>query len=337
MRLAFAGTPAFAANALDALIDAGHEVVLVLTQPDRPSGRGLVLHPTPVKAVASRHGIPVLQPKGLRLDGRHGVEALEAHARLHASPHDAMVVAAYGLILPPSVLTIPPLGCINVHASLLPRWRGAAPIQRAIEAGDVETGITIMQMDEGLDTGDIMLTRAVGITSTDTAATLTGSLASLGGAAIVEALARLEAGTSTSRPQHAPGAAAHVTYAAKLTRAEARADFTLDDRALIDRIRAFDPWPGCSAELHDSTTATSLPYKIWQAQSRSASGPPAMDAGACAPGQVIGFEHGVGVIVATGRHPIVLTELQKPGGKRLPAALFARDFVDHFELRFVPG
>ncbi len=320
MRLVFAGTPAFAATALEALIVAGHEIVLVLTQPDRPAGRGMAVHPSAVKAVAVDHGIPVLQPKGLRLEGRHAAEAADAHERLRAIPHDAMIVAAYGLILPTSVLTIPAHGCLNIHASLLPRWRGAAPIQRAIEAGDTETGITIMQMDAGLDTGAIRLVRPVPIAPTDTAGTLTDALAVLGGAAIVEALAGIEAGTLPSRLQHAPDDPSAVTYAAKLAKAEARADFTLAAKALVDRIRAFDPWPGCNAELHDPVSATSVPYRVWQAQ------PFGADVGNAAPGQVLGFERGVGVIVATGDAPVLLTELQKPGGKRLPAALFARDF-----------
>ena len=329
MRLVFAGTPAFAATALESLVAAGHDVALVLTQPDRPAGRGLALHPGAVKAVATSECIPVLQPKGLRLDGRHGPEASEAHERLTTLAPDAMIVAAYGLIFPPSILAIPKHGCLNIHASLLPRWRGAAPIQRAIEAGDAETGITIMQMDAGLDTGAIRLVSPVPIAPTDTAGTLTETLASLGAAAIVEALERLEAGTLPSRPQHSPDDASRVTYANKLAKTEARVDFSLDAAALVDRIRAFDPWPGCSAELHDPVASTSVPYRIWKAQPFSGRA-----FGDRPPGQVLGFEPGVGVIVATGGAPIALTELQKPGGKRLPAALFAREFMGHEALQF---
>lgn len=332
MKLVFAGTPAFAATALEALVAAGHEVVLALTQPDRPAGRGLTLHPSAVKTVATAHDIPVLQPRGLRLDGRHADEARDTHERLAAAPHDAMVVAAYGLILPPSILEIPELGCLNIHASLLPRWRGAAPIQRAIEAGDSETGVTIMQMDAGLDTGAIRLVRTVAIAPTDTAGTLTETLASLGATAIVEALERLVAGTLPSQPQ--PDDPSRVTYAAKLTKAEARADFTRDARSFVDRIRAFDPWPGCNADLQDGTAAKPMPYRIWKAQPFEIKGSAADQPSA--PGQVLGFEQGVGVIVATGSAPVVLTELQKPGGKRLPATLFARDFV-HDGLRFEAG
>ena len=343
MRLVFAGTPAFAATALEALIAAGHEIVLVMTQPDRPSGRGLASHPTPVKAVALEHGIAVTQPKGLRLDGRHAADAAMAHERLHALPHDAMVVAAYGLILPRSVLTIPRLGCLNIHASLLPRWRGAAPIQRAIEAGDRETGITIMQMDEGLDTGDILSMRAVAIAPSESAGSLTDTLASLGGEAIVEALDRLGRHALPSRPQHEPGDETRVTYAAKLSKSESRVDFAIAAEALVDRIRAFDPWPGCTAVLHDGATAVAAPFRIWRAEvlslDRSAAmpGPLPDPLQGRFPGQVLGLDQSSGgVIVSTGDGPIVLTELQKPGGRRLPARSFAQDFTGRHAIRFEP-
>ena len=195
MKIMFAGTPEFAAVALEALYAAGHEITLVLTQPDRPAGRGMQLQASPVKQCAIKHGTPVAQPVSLRLNGKYPEVAQEAHALLQSTPHDVMVVAAYGLILPRSVLDIPRLGCINIHGSLLPRWRGAAPIHRAIEAGDAETGITIMQMEEGLDTGPMMLIESLPIAEDDTTGSLHDKLAALGGKMIVEAIARLEQGT----------------------------------------------------------------------------------------------------------------------------------------------
>ncbi len=346
MKLVFAGTPDFAAAALAALIAAGHEIVLALSQPDRPAGRGLQVHPTPVKALAARHGIDVIQPLGLRIGGKYDADARLAHDRLGSTPHDAMIVAAYGLILPPALLAIARLGCINIHASLLPRWRGAAPIQRAIEAGDRETGITIMQMDAGLDTGAMLLIRRIAIAADDTAATMTDKLAALGGAAVVEALPLIEAGVLEPLPQHDAGDASAVTYAAKLSKAEAPLDFGLTSRALVDRIRAFDPWPGCSAELDRGAGFAPSPFKIWGAASvpavmlpeRSAADRPA-------PGQVLAFREGDAkagaaqaggaVVVATADGAVALTELQKPGGKRLPARSFARDFGGSATLRFV--
>jgi methionyl-tRNA formyltransferase len=327
LRIVFAGTPDFAARALTALIEAGHQIVLVLTQPDRPSGRGMQVHPSPVKQLALDHGIEVVQPSGLRISGRYDADARAAHERLQMTPHDVMVVAAYGLILPPSVLAIPPRGCINIHASLLPRWRGAAPIQRAIEAGDTETGITIMQMDAGLDTGDTLLFRKVAISPSDTAASLTEVLADLGGVAIVEALAGLEVGVLAPVPQNPTGDSSAVTYAAKLSKAEAPLDFGLGTRVLVDRIRAFDPWPGCSADLVDSGSAAIAPFKIWAAK------PFATDLH-CAPGDVLGYiEQGEGIAIATGDGAIVLTELQKPGGKRLAARHFRSEFSNRSMLK----
>ena len=315
MRLVFAGTPEFAARSLDALIEAGHEVVLVLTQPDRPAGRGLALHASAVKARAIAAGIPVAQPRGLRIDGRFDVDARQAHDDLRV-PHDAMVVAAYGLILPPTVLAIPPRGCINIHASLLPRWRGAAPIQRAIEAGDVETGITIMQMDAGLDTGDALLFRKIAISASATSASLTDELAALGGDAIVEALAGLEAGPLHAVPQHPAGDPSQVTYAAKLSKAESPLDFARPARAIVDRIRAFDPWPGNSADLVDEASSVTTPLKVWAAVEGS------RGAGV-APGLVIGYDADRdGIEVAAADGTIVLTELQKAGGKRMAARHF---------------
>lgn len=338
MKLVFAGTPEFARVALDALIAAGHELVLVLTQPDRPAGRGMQVHPGPVMARAQAAGLTVLQPRGLRLQGRYDDDAQHAHRLLRETRHDAMVVAAYGLILPQTILDIPPQGCLNIHASLLPRWRGAAPIQRAIEAGDAETGITIMQMDAGLDTGPILLGKRVSIEPGDTAGTLTGKLARLGGEAIVEALALH--GELAPSPQHAPGDEAHVRYAAKVTKDEAALDFALPTRALVDRIRAFDPWPGCTAQLIDEDGKPVARYKVWGGREIEVRAVAALDDAAfdkAAPGRVLGFvgaartegtdrDHGAGVIVKAGDGAIVLTELQKPGGKRLPASAFARDF-----------
>ena len=346
MKLVFAGTPDFARVALDALIVAGHDIVLVLTQPDRPSGRGLQVHPSPVKVRALHEGIPVLQPRGLRLEGRYHDDAQGAHQRLRETPHDAMIVAAYGLILPQPILDIPPRGCINVHASLLPRWRGAAPIQRAIEAGDAETGITIMRMDAGLDTGPMLLVKKCSIEASDTTATLTDRLASLGGDAIVEAVALLEERDLEPSLQHAPGDESDVRYASKVTKDEAALDFTLPTRALVDRIRAFDPWPGCTAQLVDQVGKLVAQYKVWRAEEIKTRSDAALTGAAfdgAAPGHVFGFVdarslssaassanlrgHEPGVIVKTGDGAIALTELQKAGGKRLPASAFARDFV----------
>ncbi|MCE9663389.1 methionyl-tRNA formyltransferase [Halomonas sp. M5N1S17] len=231
LRVVFAGTPDFAASSLAALLQSRHSVVAVYTQPDRPAGRGRKLAASPVKTLALEHDLPVLQPESLK--------APEAQAELAGFAADIMVVVAYGLILPQAVLDIPPRGCLNVHASLLPRWRGAAPIQRAIEAGDSESGVTIMQMDAGLDTGDMLLIRRTPITATTTGGELHDTLAALGGEAIVEALDALASGALTATPQPAEG----VTYAAKLSKAEAELDFRQPAEALAAKVRAFNPWP----------------------------------------------------------------------------------------------
>ncbi len=306
MRIVFAGTPEFAAVALAALHDAGFEIPLVLTQPDRPAGRGMQLQPSPVKQLAIRHGMPVAQPLSLRRDGKHPEDAAQAHELLRATPHDVMVVAAYGLILPASVLGIPPLGCINIHASLLPRWRGAAPIHRAIEAGDTETGITIMQMDAGLDTGDMLLAAREPITAGDTTASLHDRLAALGGRLIVDALRRLADGGLPRTPQPAAG----VTYAAKIAKEEAALDFRLPAEVLLRRIRAFNPFPGASAQVDGVT------LKVWGAQRAAMGGEP---------GRLLAVDAD-GVTVGCGAGALRLTELQKPGGKRLPAAAFLQGF-----------
>jgi len=308
MRLVFAGTPEFARVALDALLAAGHEIPLVLTQPDRPAGRGLKLTPSPVKQAALAAGIPVAQPRSLRLDGRYPDEAAQARAQLEQAAADVMVVAAYGLILPAWTLQLPPRGCLNIHASLLPRWRGAAPIQRAIEAGDAETGVTIMQMDEGLDTGDMLLERRVPIGENDSAAQLHDALAIAGGEAIVQALQLLQAGSLTAQAQPDDG----VTYAAKLDKAEAALDCTQPAVLLARRVRAFNPVPGATVRL----PGLDAPVKVWRAQ--------ALDMAVTqAPGTLLQATE-TGIDIATGDGVLRLLELQKAGGKRQPVDVFVR-------------
>ncbi|WP_036176756.1 methionyl-tRNA formyltransferase [Massilia sp. 9096] len=307
MKVVFAGTPEFAAVALRALIEAGFEVPLVLTQPDRPAGRGMQLQASAVKQVALAHGIEVLQPLSLRMDAKDPQRALEAsaaHERLVSTDYDVMVVAAYGLILPRSTLDIKP--CINIHGSILPRWRGAAPIHRAIEAGDSETGVTIMEMEEGLDTGPMLLMERIAITDTDTTGSLHDKLAALGGRMIVEALRKMEAGDLQAEPQPETG----VTYAAKISKDEAKLDFALPADMLARKVRAFNPFPGAQAQAGAST------IKIWNAQPAGGSG---------APGTVLAADAN-GIVVACGEGALRLTELQKPGGKRLPAAEFLKGF-----------
>jgi methionyl-tRNA formyltransferase len=300
MKLIFAGTPAFAAAALEAILAAGHEVQLVLTQPDRPAGRGLQLHPSAVKSVASAHGLALHQPERLKDPATH--EPIRAAVTQGA---ELMVVAAYGLILPQAVLDLPPRGCINIHASLLPRWRGAAPIQRAIAAGDRETGVTIMAMEAGLDTGPMLLARALPIDARDTAASLHDKLAALGADLIVEALARLPELTPTPQPE------AGITYAAKIDKAEAALDWRRPAAELERAIRAFDPFPGATAAVKGAT------LKVWRAQPAASGG---------APGTVLAVDAS-GILVAAGDGALRLTELQKPGGKRLPVADFLRGFT----------
>ena len=310
MKIVFAGTPEFAAVALRDLHAAGFSIPLVLTQPDRPAGRGMQLQASPVKQFAQQHGIPVAQPMSLRLDGKHPDVAAEAHRQLRELQADAMVVAAYGLILPQSVLDIPRLGCLNIHASLLPRWRGAAPIHRAIESGDTETGITIMQMDAGLDTGPMLMKEAVPISGDDTTGSLHDRLATLGGRMIVEALQRLQSGGLRAEPQPESG----VTYAAKISKEEAALDFSLPAQLLARRISAFHPFPGAFANYAGTT------LKIWQARAIEASGN-------ALPGTVLSADAQHGVIVACGQGALQLTQLQKPGGKRLAVAEFLKGFT----------
>ena len=307
MKIIFAGTPEFAASALAALHAAGHEIVLVLTQPDRPAGRGMQLHASAVKTFATQHQIPVIQPVSLKLDGKYPEQAQEAHALLKATPHDVMVVAAYGLILPVTVLEIPPLGCLNIHASLLPRWRGAAPIHRAIESGDKETGITIMQMDQGLDTGAMLSMQAIPIASDDTTASLHDKLASLGGAMIVEVLRQLPLGEIVATPQPEQG----VTYAAKISKEEALLDFNQPAAILERKIRALNPAPG-AAGLIDGTL-----IKIWRAE--SVEGLANLTAG-----QAVIRDQQLFIACADGA--LRLLELQKSGSRRMPATEFLKGF-----------
>ncbi|BEP39584.1 methionyl-tRNA formyltransferase [Variovorax sp. V15] len=309
LRVVFAGTPEFARVALEAIATAGHEVVLVMSQPDRPAGRGMKLQASPVKQCAVANGWPVAQPRSLRLDGKYPDEASAARDTLLALKPDVMVVAAYGLILPQWVLDLPAHGCLNIHASLLPRWRGAAPIHRAIEAGDAQTGITIMQMDAGLDTGDMLLREAVDIGAGDNTARLHDRLAELGGRMIVEALARI--GTLTRTPQPAEG----VTYASKVEKHEAQVDWAQPADAIVRRVLAFDPFPGANSPLDGETV------KLWAARAEKS---PA--ASTAAPGTILAVDDtGVTVAAAAGS-AVVLTELQRPGGKRLPVAAFLHGF-----------
>ena len=298
MRLLFAGTPGFAARALAALHAAGHEIVLVLTQPDRPAGRGLKLATSEVKALALDLGLELDQPAGLN--------GALTQQRLHAMGADAMVVAAYGLILPEPVLALARLGAINIHASLLPRWRGAAPIQRALLAGDARTGITIMQMDRGLDTGPILDVESIPICADDTSASLQQKLADLGARLIVSALARIERGELSARPQAMSGAC----YAAKIAKAEAEIDWHEAAPAIERRVRAFDPFPGASTAVRKSG------LKLWRVRVCADTG---------VPGTVL--EAGPeGIVVACGTGALRVLELQRAGGKRLTAAQFLAGF-----------
>ena len=310
MKIIFAGTPDFAAIAMQALLDAGFKIPLVLTQPDRPAGRGMQLHASAVKQLALTHAIPVAQPVSLRLDGKHSEIAREAQALLSATPHDVMVVAAYGLILPRWVLDLPPLGCINIHGSLLPRWRGAAPIHRAIEAGDSKTGVTIMQMEEGLDTGPIWSMQSLPIAVDDTTASLHDKLAALGARMIVDALRTLAAHLAQARPQPEQG----VTYAAKIGKEEAPLDFRLPAAVLARKIRAFNPFPGAVADFAGTAV------KVWQADALR-------ESTRLSPGAILAADAAQGVLVACGDGVLQITELQKPGGKRLSAGEFLKGFT----------
>jgi len=291
MRLIFAGTPEFAAQALQAIIAAGHDVPLVLTQPDRPAGRGMSLQPSPVKKLALEHGIEVFQPLSLK--------DAEAQAKIAAIQAEVMVVAAYGLILPQVVLDMPRLGCINIHASLLPRWRGAAPIQRALLAGDAETGVCIMQMEAGLDTGPVLLRGAFPIAPTETTATLHDRLAELGASLAVEALGKLPL-PATAQPVEG------ITYAHKIEKAEALIDWSKSAAELDRHVRAFNPFPGAQALLRGQTV------KLWQAA-------PVPGQGEI--GQILQVDRQA-IVVACGSGALAISELQKAGGKRLPVQQF---------------
>ena len=291
MKLIFAGTPEFAAQALSAIVAAGHEVALVLTQPDRPAGRGMALQPSAVKKVALAHDIEVFQPLTLK--------DAEAQAKIAAVGAEVMVVAAYGLILPQAVLDMPRFGCLNIHGSLLPRWRGAAPIQRALLAGDTETGVCIMQMEAGLDTGPVLLRGAFPIEASDTTASLHDRLAELGARLCVEVLGKLPL---PAEAQPAEG----VTYAHKIEKAEAVIDWTKPAIELDRHIRAFNPFPGAQAVFGGQTV------KLWQASPVAGSGPV---------GSVLAVDKKQ-IVIACGAGALAVSELQKAGGKRLPVQQF---------------
>lgn len=339
MKVIFAGTPEFARVALERLHAAGFEIPLVLTQPDRPAGRGMKLQASPVKQFALERSIAVAQPRSLRLDGKYPDDAATARAAIEAVQADVMVVAAYGLILPQWVLNImaptlpasrgslppegglaprggpsaltPRLGCLNIHASLLPRWRGAAPIHRAIEAGDAETGVTIMQMDAGLDTGDMLLVEKLAIQATDTTASLHDKLAELGGRLIVQALELAQRGVLKPVPQPGEG----VNYAHKIEKAEALIDWAQPAAVIERRIRAFNPFPVASSALGGEVV------KLWCAEMETA-----QPAGHTAPGTIVA-SNDAGVSVQCGRGVLRLTQMQRAGGKRLPAREFLRGFA----------
>ena len=300
MRIVFAGTPEFAVPPLAALVASRHEVVGVLTQPDRPAGRGRRVAHGAVKEFALARGLPVAQPATLR--------SAEGRAPLVAWRPDIMVVVAYGLILPPEALAAPRLGCLNIHASLLPRWRGAAPIQRALLAGDAETGVAIMQMDAGLDTGPVLLERRLAIGPEDDSAALHARLAALGAEALLEALDGLESGALAPRPQAATG----VTYAAKLDKAEARIDWREDAVSIARRVRALRPWPVAETTLHGEQVRLHRARALPDAASPDA-----------APGALLGLEDDA-LVVACGRGRLGVLELQRAGRR----SVGAREFVN---------
>lgn len=299
MRILFMGTPDFACPTLQALLDAGHEVVAVVTQPDKPAGRGGKLQPSPVKRLAGSRGVPVLQPKRVRRP--------EVVEQLRGLAPDLTVTAAFGQILSKDVLAVPRLGSLNVHGSLLPRWRGAAPLHRAVMAGDAETGVTIMWMDEGLDTGDMLVWGAVPIGPDDTTGTVHDRLAALGAELTLAAVRLIAAGQAP----HIPQDPTRATYAHKLTKADERVDWAEPVAAVVNRIRGLNPWPG-------AYTASSLgELKLWRAV-------PA--AGRGAPGEVLGVLKGVGPVVACGDGAVALAEVQPPGKRRMDGAAFAAGY-----------
>lgn len=299
LRIAFAGTPDFAVPALDALATSGHTLVGVLTQPDRPAGRGRQLTASPVKQRALALGLPVDQPERLSSDAQR--------ALLREWAPELLVVVAYGLILPRAVLELPRLGCLNIHASLLPRWRGAAPIQRALLAGDSETGVCIMRLEEGLDTGPVYAERRLPIAPDATAAGLLPQLARLGAEALLPVVADLEAGRAVARPQPVEG----VTYAHKINKGEARVDWLADAAQIERQVRAFNPWPVAETLLDGER------LRLWRARAVAADGTAAL------PGTVLGLRDGA-MHVACGRGVLAVEELQPPGGRAMPAADFLR-------------
>jgi methionyl-tRNA formyltransferase len=334
LRIIFAGTPEFAQVGLSRLHAAGHQIVLVLTQPDRPSGRGLKLHPSAVKQFALDHGIPVAQPRSLRLDGKYPEDALAARLAIAQADADVMVVAAYGLILPQWVLDDlqaphadgrAGLGCLNIHGSLLPRWRGAAPIHRAIEAGDACTGITIMRMDAGLDTGDMLLVKSVPIDPNATTATLHDTLADLGAEMVVETLELAAAGRLEPQKQPAEG----VTYAHKIEKHEATIDWRTPASHIVRRVHAFNPFPGASTVLNGEV------IKVWAAHTAelTAAEFAGLDINAENCGSIVAVSP-AGIAAEAMDSIAILTELQRPGGKRLPVAEFLRGFDVRPGMRF---
>lgn len=327
MRLIFAGTPEFARAALERLHASGHTIALVLTQPDRPAGRGLKLQASAVKQFALAHGLPVAQPRSLRLDGKYPDDAAAACQAIAQAQADAMVVAAYGLILPQWVLDAmaskpQQFGCLNIHGSLLPRWRGAAPIHRAIEAGDAETGVTIMQMDAGLDTGDMLLVQSTPIGANETTADVHDRLADMGASMVVQALDLAAAGQLRAQPQPTEG----ITYAHKIEKHEAAIDWRQDAPAIVRRVRAFNPFPGATAVLAGETV------KVWAAQCAAPPAPVA-DAGAPDSGTIVAVTP-EGIAVAAINSIVNLTQLQRPGGKRMAVGDFLRGFDVQPGMRF---
>ena len=302
MRIIFAGTPEFAATALAALIQAGHEVVLVLTQPDRRAGRGMQIHHSAVKQLAIANQIPVYQPERLKDSASH--DPITTACQKDGA--QLMVVAAYGLILPQAVLDIPPRGCLNIHASLLPRWRGAAPIHRAIEAGDEMTGVTIMQMDAGLDTGAILLTAPVDIAPDETTGSLQEKLATVGGSLLVRALGTLDDLQAIQQPTEG------VTYAGKISKTEAHLSWDGSAASLARKIRAFNPFPGSTFILGGETV------KVWRAEVVHDSGSSGRQ-----PGTILAADAD-GIVVNCGSGALRLLELQKPGARRVSSVDYLR-------------
>ena len=326
MNVVFAGTPEFARVALAALHRSGHRVSLVLTQPDRPAGRGLKLQPSAVKQFASEHGLPVCQPQSLRLDGKSPQDAAAAQAALQTARPDVMVVVAYGLILPQWVLDLPRLGCFNIHASLLPRWRGAAPIHRAVQTGDVETGVTIMQMDAGLDTGAMLLTEKTPIQPGDTTGSLHDRLATLGAGLLLQTLELADKGLLKAITQPAEG----ITYAQKIDKSESSVNWHQDATVVLHHLHALNPAPGASARCGGQN------FKLWRAVVLPPGSASLASLAKARPGQITGFgntaEPGIEVACSAGS-ALRLTQLQRAGGKRLESVEFLRGNIGPHALK----